>query len=172
MKRTPAELNALSAADFAAMLGGVYEHSPWTAEAAAAQRPFAGVEDLKQAMKDIVRAASPDAQLALIRAHPDLAGRLAKLGKLTAESTREQAAAGLDSMNAEELQRMTEANAAYREKFGFPFIICARRQTRDSILAAIDERLHHDPETERATALEEIHHIAQLRIDDLLCPEN
>ena len=172
MKRTLAELNALTAEAFTALLGGVYEHSPWIAGAAAARRPFPDVAALKQAMQEIVRTAPEAAHLDLIRAHPDLAGRLARLGQLTAESTREQAAAGLDAMNAEEVGRMTAANEAYRGKYGFPFIICARRHTKDSILAAMAARLQNDPATERAAALEEIHHIAQLRIDDLICLEN
>jgi 2-oxo-4-hydroxy-4-carboxy-5-ureidoimidazoline decarboxylase len=172
MKRTPAEWNALSEADFTALLGGVYEHSPWIAEAAAGQRPFGSVAALQDAMRSVVETAPPEAQLALIQAHPDLAGRLAKLGQLTPESTREQAAAGLDAMSPEELQRMTAGNEAYRAKFGFPFIICARRHTKESILDAMAARLQHDPAAERAAALQEIHHIAQLRMEDILCQEN
>ena len=172
MKQTAAQLNTLPAEAFTALLGGVYEHSPWIAQAAAAQRPFPDVAALKQAMEEIVRTAPETAQLDLIRAHPDLAGKLARLGQLTAESTREQAAAGLDAMNAAELGRMAAGNDAYREKFGFPFIICARRHSKDAILAAMAARLQNDPATERAAALTEIHHIAQLRIDDLICLEN
>ena len=172
MTPTPAEINALPAPQFTELLGGVYEHSPWVAQAAAEQRPFDGLSPLKSVMREIVDHASEEAQLALIRAHPDLSGKLARLGQLTPESSREQAAAGLDAMSPGELRRMTSANEAYRAKFGFPFIICARRQTKDLILAAIAARLQNDAATERAAAMTEIHHIAQLRIDDLLCPES
>lgn len=172
MIRTPAEMNALSVQEFCRILGGVYEHSPWIAAAAAGLRPFQTLALLKSAMKEIVRTAPEAARMDLIRAHPDLAGKLARLGQLTTESTQEQAAAGMDAMSPEELRIMTSANAAYRQKFGFPFIICARRHTRESILAAIADRLHNDGPTECAAALEEIHHIAQLRIDDLICPES
>ena len=172
MRRTLAEINALPAEEFTAWLVGVYEHSPWIAEAAAAQRPFSGAGPLKQAMEEIVNNAPAAAQLDLIRAHPDLAGRLAQLGRLTAESTREQTAAGMDAMSPEELQRMAAGNEAYLARFGFPFVICARRHTRDSILEAMATRLEHDPATEQAAALEEIHHIAHLRTDDLICQEN
>lgn len=172
MKRSLAELNALTAEAFTAYLGGIYEHSPWIPEAAAALRPFPERATLKAAMAAIVQKAPEEAQLALIRAHPDLAGKLARLGQLTPESAREQAAAGLNAMDAAEIAVMTAANEAYRKKFGFPFIICARRHAKDSILAAIHQRLQHDASTERAAALEEIHHIAGLRLDDLLCQEN
>ena len=172
MKRTPAELNALPAAEFTALLGGVYEHSPWIAEKAAGRRPFAAPTELKAAMQEALDTAPEAAQLVLIRAHPDLAGKLARLGQLTPESTREQNAAGLDAMSPGQLKALTSANQAYREKFGFPFIICARRHSTESILEAIAGRLQHDAATERAAALEEIHHIAQLRLDDLICPAN
>lgn len=168
----PGPLNSLTADAFTEWLGDVYEHSPWIAAAAATRRPFASVDALKSAMREVVDQAPPDVQLALIRAHPDLAGRLARLGQLTPASAREQAAAGLDAMGPEDLARMTAANGAYRARFGFPFIICARRHTASSILDAITRRLEHDPATERATALEEIHQIAQLRIDELPCPES
>lgn len=172
MKRTPTELNALSLADFTALLGGVYEHSPWIAERAARHRPFGSLAELQEAMGKVVETAADGAQLALIQAHPDLAGKLAQLGQLTPESAREQAAAGLDAMSPEELQRMAAGNEAYRAKFGFPFIICARRHTKNAILQAMTTRLQHDPATERAAALQEIHHIAQLRMEDILCQEN
>lgn len=172
MKRTPAEINSLTVAEFITLFGGVYEHSSWIAAAAAAQRPFDSSANLKAAMREAVDLAPPAARLALICAHPDLAGRLARLGQLTPESTREQATAGLDAMSAEELRTLSSANETYRGKFEFPFIICARRHTRESILSAIAARLQNDELAERDAALEEIHHIAQLRIDDLLCLEN
>lgn len=172
MKRSPAEWNALDVDGFTALLGGVYEHSPWIARAAAALRPLPTLTDLKTALRSVVDTAPADARLTLIRAHPDLAGRLAQLGQVTAESRREQAAAGLDALSPEDLRRMEEGNVAYRAKFGFPFIICARRHSRDAILNAMSQRLLNDSATEEKIAIQEIHHIAELRIHDLLCPEN
>lgn len=172
MKRSPAEWNALDVDSFTALLGGVYEHSPWIARAAAALRPFATLTDLKAALRAVVDKAPAEDRLALIRAHPDLAGKLAQLGQVTAESRREQAAAGLDALSPEDLRLMEEGNAAYRAKFGFPFIICARRHSRDSILKSMSQRLLNDAAMEELTAITEIHHIAELRTEDLLCQEN
>lgn len=172
MKRTLTEINDMTANEFTTLLSGVYEHSPWIAAATATLRPFESLGALSTTMREVMDNASEDAQLDLIRAHPDLAGKLAQLGQLTAESIREQAAAGMGAMSPEELQTMTSHNEAYREKFGFPFIICARRHTKDFILTVIAARLQNTPATERATALAEIHQIAQLRIDDLLCLED
>jgi 2-oxo-4-hydroxy-4-carboxy-5-ureidoimidazoline decarboxylase len=172
MRTTMDEINAMSADGFTALLGGVYEHSPWIAAAAAERRPFADAEAMKNVMRGIVDSAPEADQLALIRAHPDLAGKLSRLGQLTPESAREQAAAGLDLMSPDEMARMTAANEAYRARFGIPFIVCARHHTKASILEAIDRRLAHGPATERAAALQEIHHIAQLRTDELICPEH
>lgn len=115
-----------------------------------------------------MHAASPERQLALIRAHPDLAGRLAKLGQLTVESTREQASAGLDQLPDDELAAFQKLNTAYRERFSFPFIICARLNARDAILAAMNARIHNSPAQEHAAALGEIEKIAWLRLGDVL----
>lgn len=167
-KCSVAELNALSAEDFVARFGGVFEHSPWVAETAAKLRPFAGVEELHGAMASLVAQSSPEAQLALIEAHPDLAGRLAKLGQLTAESTREQAAAGLSQADAGTLQNITALNGAYRSRFGFPFIICARLNNVSTIVEAMEKRVGNDRDTEIHTALEEIYKIARLRLSDLI----
>lgn len=158
-------LNAGSEADFTAALGDIYEHSPWVAQAASAARPFATLEALHEAMMQAVRAASPEGQLALIKAHPDLAGKAARAGSLTADSTHEQASAGLDRLSEAEFARFHQLNDAYKEKFGFPFIVCARRHTKDSILRQFERRLGHDTAGERATALEEICRIAALRLD-------
>ncbi len=165
---TMAELNSFPAGDFVALVGGIFEHSPWIAETAAGRRPFASVTALHQAMTAIVSAAALDRQWSLIRAHPDLAGRLAQHGRLTAESTREQASAGLASATPGMVQRIQTLNAAYRERFDFPFVICARLNNVESIVAAMEERLQHDDATELSTALAEIYKIAQLRLDDLV----
>ncbi len=165
---TLAELNALDRAAFVARLGHLFEHSPWVADETWPQRPFRDADHLHAALCATMRAAGRDRQLALIRAHPDLAGRLAQQNRLTAESTREQAAAGLDQLAAEEIARIQTLNAAYLERFGFPFIICARLNHKSAILAAMEARRHHDADTEFATALGEIEKIARLRLNDCL----
>lgn len=161
-----AELNALPARGFAAVLGGVFEHSAWIPEAAAEKRPFANREELLAAMTGIIAASGEESQLALIRAHPDLAGRLARQGLLTPESAREQAAAGL--ADGPEAAAIGALNTAYRERFGFPFVICARLNDAAAILAAMRERLNNRPAEEIATALTEISKIARLRLADIV----
>lgn len=153
---------------FVARFGGVFEASPWIAERAYDTRPWADVAELHAAMVAVVDAAGHPAQLALIRAHPDLAGKAAIAGDLTPESTREQAAAGLDRLSPQQHADVLALTAAYRERFGFPFIVCAREHTADSIIGAARERLNHDPEDEERTALAEIAKIAALRLSDLV----
>jgi 2-oxo-4-hydroxy-4-carboxy-5-ureidoimidazoline decarboxylase len=148
--------------------GGVFEQSPWVAEAAWEQRPFGSVDDLHAALVQVVDEAPPDARRALIRAHPDLAGRTAIAGELTPESTREQSAAGLDRLTQEQYDRITGLTAAYRERFGFPFVVCAREHTADSIIAAAARRLETGHDEEEQTALSEIAKIARLRLADLV----
>jgi 2-oxo-4-hydroxy-4-carboxy-5-ureidoimidazoline decarboxylase len=167
-KCTMADLNGLEAEEFIRKVGGIFEHSPWIAEAVAGQRPFATSSALLDAMVQVVDASGEARQLALIRAHPDLAGRLAQQGKLTAESSREQAAAGLDSAAAETVSRIGELNTAYRARFEFPFIICARLNNVNTILEAMEVRLGNEPVTEQATALGEIGKIARLRLADIV----
>lgn len=167
-KSSLAELNSLSAEEFVRRLGGVFEHSPWIAEAAAGQRPFATLDNLLGAMTSAVSSSPKEKQIALIAAHPDLAGRLARQGQLTAESTREQTAAGLTQADATALQRIEALNTAYRERFGFPFVICARLNNVNTILDAMEKRLHHTREQEIATALDEISKIARLRLEDIV----
>ena len=162
------DLNQTDRAAFTAALGHLFEHSPWVAEETWTKRPFAGAESLHAALCATMRAAPRERQLALIRAHPDLAGRLAQQRKLTADSTREQASAGLDRLTDAELAKFTRQNGAYRAKFGFPFIICARLNAKDAILAAMRTRLGNTPDAEFATALGEIEKIAWLRLQDLL----
>jgi 2-oxo-4-hydroxy-4-carboxy-5-ureidoimidazoline decarboxylase len=126
------------------------------------------VDGLHAAMCAVVSAASDEEKLALIRAHPDLVGRMAREGRLTADSTREQAAAGLSSLSAEEVEAFDRYNAAYRERFGFPFVICARENKKDAILAAFPVRLNNSRQDEMTTALAEIFKIARLRLIDLV----
>lgn len=171
LRPRPQGVDAASQLDqtaFVELLGGVFEASPWIAEETWTQRPFASVDALHRALVATVDAADPEAQLALIRAHPDLAGRAAVAGELTAESTREQAAAGLDRLTEAQFASLTALNAEYTTRFGFPFVICAREHTADSVIAAAARRVRHDPRTERATALAEIAKIARLRLDDLV----
>jgi len=167
-KFTVAGLNDLPAAGFVAAIGPVFEHSPWIAEKAAEMRPFADAGGLLDALVTVMRESGPEQQLALIGAHPDLAGRLAQQGLLTPESTREQASAGLGTAPAETLGHLRALGDAYREKFGFPFIICARLNDTDSILRALGGRLGNGRDAEIINSLAEIEKIAALRLDDLL----
>ncbi|MGH7736468.1 MAG: 2-oxo-4-hydroxy-4-carboxy-5-ureidoimidazoline decarboxylase [Candidatus Tyrphobacter sp.] len=165
---TIGRLNAADRAAFVAAVGFAFEHSPWIAQKAWERRPFAGIQDLHDAMLGVVAAASPQERLALIAAHPDLAGRIAREGRLGESSSREQASAGLDRLGAEQMARFDELNAAYRARFGFPFVVCARAQTADAILAAMDRRLHNDREAEVDAALTEIGKIAYLRLAEAI----
>ena len=164
------QLNASDRAAFAAALGHLFEHSPWVAEETWPERPFRDAAHLHAALCARMRAAPRERQLALIRAHPDLAGRLARQRQLTAESTREQASAGLDRLTDAELATFVRLNAAYTEKFGFPFIICARLNAKDAIVQAMRHRVENDPAAEFDAALAEIAKIAQLRLADALSP--
>lgn len=166
MALTLAELNRLDQAAFTATLGSVFESSPWVAAGAFPSRPFASLDDLQRAMAGVVRRASRADQLALLRAHPDLAGRLARAGAISAASVAEQASAGLDALTAEEARRFDALNRAYRERFGFPFIITVRRHAKAGILAAFERRLGHGLDEEIAAALDEVVEIARLRLLD------
>jgi len=138
-------LNAMPQAEFRAALGEVFEHSPWVAERAWPRRPFASVDALHAAMVAAVRAAGPKEQLALIRAHPELAGREAADGTLTADSTSEQGRLGFTALTRAELERVARANAAYRDKFGFPCIVALRlHATRESVIAEMERRAGND----------------------------
>jgi 2-oxo-4-hydroxy-4-carboxy-5-ureidoimidazoline decarboxylase len=158
-------LNAINAVEFAAALGDIYEHAPWVAEQVAARRPFATLAALHQAMQDAVRNAGTERQLALIKAHPDLAGKAARTGNLTAESTAEQTSAGLDRLTEEEYATFHRLNDNYLKQFGFPFIVCVRRHTKGSILRQFELRLRNDAAAERLAVLEEVFRIAALRLD-------
>jgi 2-oxo-4-hydroxy-4-carboxy-5-ureidoimidazoline decarboxylase len=161
-------LNRAAPGEFERALGGVFEHSSWIAARAVDARPFASVEALHAAMIAVVRRASRAEQLALLRAHPDLAGRAARTGALTGSSAAEQSNAGLDRLDDEEYERFGRLNAAYREKFGFPFIIAVRRHDKKQILAAFETRLGNTPAQEVETALAQVFEIARLRLAGLL----
>lgn len=152
--------------DFVSRYGGIYEHSEWVAEQSA---PIVGdnrdIEVIATVMADCVDNAAEEKQLALIRAHPDLAGKAQVAGELTPDSTSEQASAGLDRCSPEEYRRFQDLNEAYHEKFGFPFVMAVRGSSRADILAAFEARLSNAPDLEFETALAEIHKIARLRLE-------
>lgn len=159
-----ADLNRMALRDFEAATGGTFERAPWVAAAAHAKRPFTTVTELHAAMMAAVRKAPRDTLLAFLRNHPDLAGKAARAGAVTDESKAEQASAGLDTLSEEEFARFHRLNDAYRAKFDFPFIICVRRHTRDSILQQFERRLQHDAAAELTAALQEIFYITRLRL--------
>lgn len=155
--------------DFLARFRDIYEHSPWIAEEAW-QRGLGPEQDspagLADAMGKVLLEASPDRQLEVIRAHPDLAGKAAIAGTLTDDSTREQAGVGLNQCTPEEMARFERLNAEYKARFGFPFVMAVKGSNRHLILAAFEERLHNSPEEERRTAIEQINRIARFRLED------
>jgi 2-oxo-4-hydroxy-4-carboxy-5-ureidoimidazoline decarboxylase len=163
---TIAQLNTMDRPSFVAAVGFAFENSPWIAEAAWEHRPFAGLEDLLDRMLAIVGESPEERRIGLIAAHPDLAGRVAREGRLSAASRGEQGVAGLDRLSPDEIERFDALNAAYRKRFAFPFVICAREQTKDSILAALEARGRNLRPVELASALEEIGKIARLRLRD------
>ncbi|UQN08169.1 2-oxo-4-hydroxy-4-carboxy-5-ureidoimidazoline decarboxylase [Deinococcus sp. QL22] len=162
------EVNALSSDEFVHTFGGILEHSPRYAERVGRGRPFRRVEELAAAFTAAVLTDRPAEQLALIRAHPDLAGKAALLGQVTAESAAEQAGAGLDRLSPEEYAEFQRVNVAYHAKFDMPYIVCVREHTKASILAGAAIRLENTPEHERETALREIGKIARFRVFDLV----
>jgi 2-oxo-4-hydroxy-4-carboxy-5-ureidoimidazoline decarboxylase len=159
------ELNGATRAAFIDALGDIFEHSPWVAKAAAGERPFPTLAPLYNRLSAALLGAGAEQQLAVIKAHPDLAGKAARTGTLTLESTAEQASAGLDRLSEEEYATFHRLNEAYKQKFGFPFIICVRRHTKDSILDQLERRRAHDIDAERNTVLGEILRIVALRLD-------
>ena len=164
--KTLVEINKLPLPDFLASFGDVAEHSPWVAREAASFRPYQTREDMSVAFERALRAANRDAQLALIRAHPDLAAK----ARLTDDSTREQAGAGLDSLTPAEFGRFTDLNEAYKAKFEFPFIFAVRGATKQMILQAFEERVNHPADVEFATAISQICRIFRFRIEDRVQP--
>ncbi len=163
---TLAEINTGDTAKFVDVLGEVFENSPWLVERAAASRPYPSRDALVAKLIDVMNTAAPDKQLALIRAHPDLAGKAARAGELTDSSTREQASVGLDQLSDEEFDLFNRLNDDYQTRFGFPFIIAVRDHTKESLLAAFETRLNNDPAAEMAEAMRNIARIVSLRIVD------
>jgi 2-oxo-4-hydroxy-4-carboxy-5-ureidoimidazoline decarboxylase len=166
MPLTLAALNSADSGDFVGAIGHLFEHSPWVAEETYEARPFATLDELHLALCETMLSAPAEKQMALIRAHPDLAGRLAKAGQLTADSTKEQSAAGLDKLTSAEAAEIQSLNDAYKARFEFPFIICARLNAKDTILASMRSRVGNAPEAEHSTALAEIAKIARLRLNE------
>ena len=171
MSLTLEQLNAATQAEFTALLDGTYEHSPWVAEAAWAKRPFASLTQLKLALVQVLREATPEAQLKLMRAHPELAGKAMVSKTLTAESSNEQGKAGLTDCTPEEFAKIQQLNAAYNAKFGFPFMLAVRGPrgtglSKAEIIATFERRLDNHPEYERAESLRNIHRVAEIRLDD------
>ena len=162
------EVNTLSEKEFVGRFGSVYEGSPHFARRAYEARPFRDLNHLVQTFHGVMYAASEEERWTLIVAHPDLAGKAAIAGELTAESSGEQASAGLDRLSEEEYEAFTAINRDYREKFGMPMIVCAREHDKESILRTARQRLGNTPEEEVETALEEISKIAALRLADLV----
>jgi 2-oxo-4-hydroxy-4-carboxy-5-ureidoimidazoline decarboxylase len=171
-QKTLADLNACSKEDFVAALANIFEYSPWIAEQAASARPFAGVNQLFTAMKAAVDRAAPALRLALIKAHPDLANKTQRAAGLTAESNAEQNSIGLDRLSGAEYEAFERVNNAYRAKFEFPYIVCVRRHTKDSILRDFERRLPNDAKAETQKSIEEICRIAALRIDQLVTSDD
>ena len=167
-RHTFAEINSLTRDQFVMLFGGIFEHSPWIAEETWNPLPFTSLDTLHKALCDTVRTSGEEKQLALIKAHPDLVGRAALAGTLTRESTNEQASAGLNKLSTEEIAAFQNYNQAYRDKFGFPFVICARLNKKEAILSGFERRLKNSRKQEIATALEEIFKIARFRLEDIV----
>ncbi|MFN0304036.1 MAG: 2-oxo-4-hydroxy-4-carboxy-5-ureidoimidazoline decarboxylase [Burkholderiales bacterium] len=167
-KTSLAAVNTMSADAFNAVFGRVFEHSPWIAERALARRPFESRDAMHRAMCEVVEQASLEEKIALLRAHPELAGKEAQSGSLTPESTTEQQRAGLDALSKDEMVRIARLNRAHAGKFGFPFIIAARLNAKDRIFAELERRNLLDREAELAACIEQVYLITRLRIDDLI----
>jgi 2-oxo-4-hydroxy-4-carboxy-5-ureidoimidazoline decarboxylase len=160
-----AVVNKMDQAAFTEALGGIFEKSPWVAEAAWASRPFASVDDLHAKMVAVVRYANIDQQLRLLRSHPDLAGKEAQAGEMTASSVAEQASAGLNALSKEEVATLVKYNAEYKERFGFPFMIAVRNHTKLGIFNLFQQRLHNETVTELGTALQQVYNITRIRLE-------
>ena len=164
------ELNRMTAEAFVDAFGNVAEHSPWVAQQAAKSRPFMDREDLIKTFSTVLQAANTDDQLALLRAHPDLAGTASFAGTMTENSQNEQASASLDRLTEEEIQRFTELNNAYVARFAFPFIFAVKGATKDMILASFEARVGNDRETEFANSLDNVCRIFRYRLEELVMP--
>ena len=168
---TLAELNALDARAFVAALASVFEHSPWIVERAYASRPFASIDALHRALIDTVKRATDDEQLALLRAHPELAGKAAIAGEMTAASVDEQASAGLAACTPEELAQINELNRRYNARFGFPFILAVRGLDRRQVVDEFARRVDRERHVEFAECLAQVARISRPRLDALLGDE-
>ncbi len=162
------ELNVLNESEFVTLIGPIFEASPWIAKRTWPNRPFHDLDSLHGSLGQSMHKAKKEEKLALIRAHPDLAGRAARQGSLTPESTAEQAGAGLDRLTDQEIASFSRMNQEYRARFGFPFVVCVGEHTKESILASFAARLENDRERETETALAEVCKIARLRLYDLV----
>lgn len=165
---TVEDLNQADEEQFVDALGGVYEESPWVAARTWSERPFSSIDDLQRAMVDVVRNASRDERLELLRAHPDLGERT----EMTDESREEQASAGLDQLGPAQYETFHRLNETYREKFGFPFIMAVKGESVDAIQQAMEDRIDHSRSEEFRTALDEVNAIAELRLDELIASSN
>lgn len=163
-----ARVNAMTAVEFVEAFGNIAEHAPWVAEKAASVRPFASRDAMIGSFQAVIEQADRTAQLALLRAHPDLAGKAAIAGDLTAASKSEQAGAGLDRLTPEEFERFTDFNRRYRERFGFPFILAVKGADKATILAAFEDRIGNAVETEFQTALHQVGRIVRFRLEDTI----
>lgn len=160
------QLNTVGRAEFVSAVGDIFEHATWVAEGAHAARPFVSVGALHDAMMAVVRAAPRDTQLAFLRGHPELGGKVARAGAMTADSVAEQGGLGLDRLSDEQFARFEAANAAYAQKFGFPFIVCVRNHaSAESILKTFEQRVGNGVDAEFAAALGEIAQITRLRLE-------
>ncbi|KJC56021.1 OHCU decarboxylase [Bradyrhizobium sp. LTSPM299] len=171
-QRSLSDLNACNKDDFVAALANIFEYSPWIAEQAVLARPYAGIHQLFDAMRAAVDRAPAELRLALIKAHPDLANKTQRAAGLTAESNAEQNSVGLDRLSDAEYDAFERVNNAYRSKFGFPYIVCVRRHTKESILRDFERRLPNDTTTETRVSIAEICRIAALRLDQLVTSED
>jgi 2-oxo-4-hydroxy-4-carboxy-5-ureidoimidazoline decarboxylase len=157
-------INAMDRAAFVQKFGGIFEKSPWVAEKAWEKRPFASIDDLHGAMVNVVRHSPVPNQLALLQSHPDLAGKEAQAGAMTASSVSEQASAGLNALSKAEIAQISELNAAYKQKFGFPFIIAVRMHTKEGIFFEFNRRLANETQAEFANDLQNVYAITRLRL--------
>jgi 2-oxo-4-hydroxy-4-carboxy-5-ureidoimidazoline decarboxylase len=163
-----ATINAMDLTAFVLKFGGIFEKTPWIAEKAWERRPFASVDEMHAAMVAVARNAPATVQLALLQSHPDLAGKEAQAGTMTASSVAEQASAGLNALSPSEMTELSSLNAAYKAKFGFPFIIAVRMHTKEGIFLEFRRRLQNDTQTEFANDLQNVYIITRLRLNKLL----
>jgi OHCU decarboxylase len=164
-------INAMDQAAFVEKFGGIFEKSPWVAEMAWEKRPFANVDILHATMVSVVKFSPLPKQLALLQSHPDLAGKEAKAGAMTSSSASEQASAGLNALSKPELEKISDFNAAYKQKFGFPFIIAVRMHTKEGIFFDFTQRLANDTQTEYQNDLQNVYAITRLRLAAMLTPK-